>query len=259
MHGRMNAKICRSQTLKTMMRSILQFILVLAVVVIPSLNAQQGNLRKPNPAEQKVLGKYITTITVLLDQFLSDDWDETKDYSVDEQVYVHRNSGRPLDIDEMFQRSYDAHPGSERYASKIEPLIEKLEQAQDMNEKMKIGAEAQKLMHLRVEVHFNRANLGDIEPPPGQNRDLQIPGTALAYKTKNNVTTPGSAACVLAFGHWQPLKWNAEHGWYHFTFTHPVNTPFIENIEIRMYGAEDRIDELLHNVDWKQVNGALAP
>jgi hypothetical protein len=38
---------------------------------------------------------------------------------------------------------------------------------------------------------------------------------------------------------------------------HPPNSPFIENIEIRIYGADDRIQELLHKIDWKQINAAL--
>jgi len=112
------------------------------------------------------------------------------------------------------------------------------------------------LMHVRVEVHFNRESIGDINPPPPQNPDLHIPGTAFAYKTAANPTSHG-VAFVLAFGNWAPLKWDAEHRWYRFKFAHPQNTPFIENIEIGIYGAPDRVEELLHKIDWKQVNDAL--
>jgi hypothetical protein len=38
-----------------------------------------------------------------------------------------------------------------------------------------------------------------------------------------------------------------------------VHTPAIENIEIKMEGSPDRIQELLHSVDWKRVNQALTP
>jgi hypothetical protein len=234
------------------------FLILAALFLQLPLFGADGSMRKPSPAEQKVLDKYVAAINAVLDQFRSEDWDENADYAVDDQVNVHPNSGRPVDIDEMFQRSYEAHPGSARYTAKIQPLVEQLGAAQDINEKMKVGAEAQKLMHVQVEVHFNVASQGDIEPPPSQNQELKIPGTAFAYKTTGNPPTHGGA-CILAFGHWQPLKWNAENGWYRFTFTHPVNTPYIENIVVRIDGADDRMNELLHNIDWKQVNGALTP
>jgi hypothetical protein len=36
-----------------------------------------------------------------------------------------------------------------------------------------------------------------------------------------------------------------------------VNSPYIENVVINFYGAPDRIDELLHSIDWAKVNGAM--
>lgn len=219
--------------------------------------AANAQLRDPDPKEKEVLAKYRTVVNEILDQFRSDDWDETVDYEVGDDVSVAPNADRPLDVNEMFQRSYNLRPGSQRYTSKILPSLQKLQETQNISEKQKLGKEIQKFMHLRVEVHFNVANVGDIEPPPSQNTDLKIAGAAFAYKTKNNVTNADSAAAILAFGNWQPVKWDAEHGWYHFHFVHLVNTPYIENVVVNLYGASDRIDELLHSIDWKRVNDAL--
>ena len=44
---------------------------------------------------------------------------------------------------------------------------------------------------------------------------------------------------------------------YRNFFVHKPDTPFIENIEVRIFGSEDRIKELLRKIDWRQVNTAL--
>ena len=231
----------------------LMFIPILLALLAPA----HAELRPPTAAEKAALDKYRAVINQILDQCRSDDWDEQVDYEVGDDVNVAPNTGRPLDVNEMFQRSYNVRPGSPRYASKILPTFQKLQETQDISEKQRLGKELQKFMHLRVEVHFNVTNVGDINPPPGQNADLKISGTAFAYKTKNNVTNPDSGAAILAFGNWGPLKWDAEHGWFHFHFVHPVNSPYIENVVINVYGAPDRIDELLHSIDWTKVNDAM--
>ena len=61
----------------------------------------------------------------------------------------------------------------------------------------------------------------------------------------------------MAFGDWSPLHWDADHGWYNFAFKHPQNSAFIENVEIRIGGADDRIQQLIRAIDWRQVNTAM--
>lgn len=231
--------------------------LMLIPVLLALFSSAHAELRPPTAAEKAVLDKYRTVINQILDQCRSDDWDEKVDYEVSDDVYVHPNSGRPLDVNEMFQRSYDVHYGSDRFNKKVLPPTQKLQETSDMKEKMKYGAEAQKSMRLRIEVHFNYVEASDIEPPPGENPDLKISGAAFAYKTKNHVTDANSGAAILGFGNWQPLKWDSDHKAYYFHFVHPVNSPYIENVVINFYGASDRIDELLHSIDWTKVNDAM--
>jgi hypothetical protein len=236
-----------------MLRRLIGFTSTFLLLANPAL----AELRKPTAAEQAVLQKYRDVINKVLDQFQSDDWDESVDFSVDDEVTVHTDSGRPLDVDELSQRTYRVRNGSARFNNLILPVLQKIEQEPDPFKKGEVAKPIQNLNSLQVEVHFNIESLG-INPPPASNHDLHIPGTAMAYPVSDNALSHGSAY-VLAFGNWKGLKWDADHGWYHFHFAHPQNTPYIENIEIRIFGADDRIQELFHAIDWNQVNAALTP
>jgi len=236
-----------------MKRQLLLFILAGAFAIIPF--SAWAELRKPNPAEQKVLTRYMTIINRVLDHFQGDDWNERVDYAVDDEVMVHPDSGRPLDVDEMFQRTYDVRPGSERFTRMVQPVIDRMQQEPDINKKSEIIKRVQDQMHLQVEVRFNRETIA-VDPPPAANADLRIPGAAFAYKV-NHSTSAHGISYILAFGSWSQMNWDDKSHTYHFKFAHPQNTAYIENIEILVSGAPDRLEELLHSVDWKQVNDAL--
>jgi hypothetical protein len=213
-------------------------------------------LRPANPAEEKVIAQYSSVMTHILDQMLTDDWqeEEGKRYTFDD-VLVNSEPDRPLDVNCLLERRYDARADSERFRRVLAPLMEKMEQQSDVEAKARIGSQVQALMHLAVSVHFNRTNVG-IDPALSQNRDLGIPGVDRTYKVRDDSFGHGSAY-VLLFGNWQRARWDADNGWLHFVFAHPNGTPYIENIEIRLYGADDRIQEMLHMIDWKQVNEAM--
>ncbi|HSS95641.1 MAG TPA: hypothetical protein VLK33_01350 [Terriglobales bacterium] len=213
------------------------------------------NLRPPTAAEKQVLEKYETVINKTLDQFQSDDWDENVDYSVDENAAVGTNTGRPLDVDEMFQRTYRVRNGSERWNRVVGPQMAKLQDEPDMSKKMAIGQALQALTSVEVEVHFNSAVSIDA-PPTGNKGYMQVPGAAMAYHATTNPFNHGSAY-VLLFGNWQAMKWDAGKTAYPFHFAHPQNTPFIENVVIQIYGADDRIQELLKKIDWNAVNAGI--
>jgi len=230
--------------------------IVLLLVLCVAQAGLAEKLRPANPAEEKVIARYNSVMTHILDQILTDDWqeDEGKRYTFDD-VLVNSDSDRPLDVNCLLERSYNARPDSERFRKVLAPLMEKMEQESDVQSKAKMGAQVQALMHLTVSVHFNRTNTS-IAPAPSQNRDLGISGVDRTYKVHDDSLGHGSAY-VLLFGNWQTAKWDANNGWLHFVFTHPNGTPYIENIEIRLYGADDRIQEMLHTINWKQVNEAM--
>jgi hypothetical protein len=112
-------------------------------------------------------------------------------------------------------------------------------------------------MHLQVEVHFNMLVVPMITAPDAK-RDPKISGATFVHQDRNNPFGHG-VAYVLFFSNGRTGKWDETNGVYRNAFVHPPNSPFIENLEIRIYGADDRIKELLHKIDWKQVNAALTP
>ena len=229
----------------------------LAVVcfVLSSVIAAFAALRAPTDAERVALDKYVSAVNHVLDQFQSDDWTGKVDYSLDDPEVNTNDPGVPLDINELTQRSYTVRYGSKRWNEKLSPLAERIMATNDWAEKGKIGSQMRALQDVQVQVHFNRSNIG-FDPPPTSNQDLHIPGAAFAYKIGGSPTGHGTSY-VLAFGNWSNSKWDADHRWYHFHFVHPQNTPYIENIEVEIFGADDRIQELLHSIDWNAMNSAL--
>src|SRR5882672_4739174 len=184
-----------------------RFIFAVCIALVP-LNAW-AELRKPSLGEDKALRQYATVINQVLDHFQGEDWNERVDSAFDEDIMVQPDSGRPLDVNEVFQRSYDVRPGSGRFNRVVQPVIDKAQQEPDPNKKTEIIKGVQDQMRLRVEVRFNRENI-DVEPPPAANTDLHLPGAAFAYKIKDPAAAHG-AAYLLAFGNWSQLSWDVQH------------------------------------------------
>ena len=79
---------------------------------------------EPTPAEQKAITKYADTMNKLLDQFRSPDWDEKIDTTIDHPT-VSTFGDRPMDIDQLLQRTYEVRKDSKRYKTLIEPRLQK--------------------------------------------------------------------------------------------------------------------------------------
>ena len=230
---------------------------ILALLVISSaLYAWVFDFRPPTPQERRVLERFSQVIDQVLAQFKNADWEENVDRSLAE-VEVNPNSDYPLHLNTFVQRTYDVRGSSERYKEQVLPLVKEMVQSSDLEQKKELNQQIQDLMHVQVRIRINQPHIAVI-PKPEENQDLQIPGAAIAYKIKNEDYSSG-VAYVLLFGDVHALQWNPEHNWFDYNFVHAADTPAIENVEFRIYGAEDRIQELLQNVDWKQVNNALTP
>lgn len=230
---------------------------ILALLLIAScLYVWAFDFRPPTLQEQKVLDKFSKVVDQLLAQFKDADWEENVDRSLAD-VEVNPTSDYPLQLNSFVQRTYDVRGSSERYREHILPLVKEMVQSSDFEQKKELNQQIQALMHVQVRIRLNQPHIAVI-PKPEENQDLQVPGTALAYKVRNEDYGSGTAY-VLFFGDPHALKWNPEHNWFDYTFAHRGNTPVAENVEFRIYGADDRIQQLLQNVDWKQVNNALTP
>jgi hypothetical protein len=210
--------------------------------------------RQPTAAETQAITRFTQTMDKVLNQFHSDDWDENIDFTIQHPM-VNLMDDRPLDIDELIQRTYQVRSGSKRYQTMVVPLQKKAELEKDLTKKQIEAAEAQDLMQLQVQVHFNMFVVPMITGPDAK-RDPKIPGATFVHQDRNNPFGHG-VAYVMFFSNGKPGKWDETNGVYRNQFVHPPNSPFIENLEIRIFGPEDRIKELLRKIDWKQVNAAL--
>ena len=208
----------------------------------------------PTPAEQKVITKYANTMNKVLDQFRSPDWDEKIDSTIDHPT-VGTFGDRPMDIDQLLQRTYEVRKDSKRYKTLVLPRLQKLATEKDISKKQLEAARIEDLQHLQVQVHFNMLVVPMINGPDPK-VDPKIPGATFVHKDRNNPFSHG-VAYVLFFSNGKAGRWEEVNDVYRNFFVHKADTPFIENIEVRIFGPEDRIKELLRKIDWRQVNTAL--
>jgi hypothetical protein len=220
------------------------------------LSGTAFDFRPPTEQEQKVLDKYSNAIDKILSQFKDEDWEENVDQSL-ANAEVNPNSDQPLTLDSFVQRTYDVRGSSERYKQMVLPLVKSMVQSSDLEEKKELNQQIQDLMHVQVQVRLNRLWIPLI-PTPQENKDLQIEGATLAYKIKNDAYSSGTAY-VLLFGDARALEWDPERNAFRYKFANAGGAPAIENVEFRIYGAEDHIQQLLHSIDWRRANDALTP
>lgn len=220
------------------------------------LRATAFDFRPPTAQEHKVLDKYSKAIDKILAQFKDEDWEENVDQSL-ANAEVNPNSDQPLTVDCFVQRTYDVRGSSDRYKQMVLPLVKNMVQSSDLEEKKELNQQVQDLMHVQVQVRLNRAWIPVI-PTPQENQDLRIEGAAVAYKIKNDGYSSGTAY-VLLFGDPRALEWDPEHNAFRYKFANAGGVPAIENVEFRIYGAEDRIQQLLYSIDWRSAHDALTP
>jgi hypothetical protein len=208
----------------------------------------------PTPDEQTAITKYADTMNKVLDQFRSPDWDEKIDATIDHPT-VSTFGDRPMDIDQLLQRTYEVRKDSKRYQTLILPRLQKLASEKDVSKKQLEAARIEDLQHLQVQVHLNMLVVPMITGP-NPRVDPKVPGATFVHQDRNNPFSHG-VAYVLFFSSSKNGRWEEVNDVYRNFFVHKPDTPFIENIEVRIFGSEDRIKELLRKVDWKQVNSAL--
>lgn len=208
----------------------------------------------PTPKERKVLEKYSRVIDNVLAQFKDETWQENVDQSL-ANVEVDPNSEFPLHVNAFVQRTYLVRDNSQRYKEMVLPLVRQMVLTSDLDQKRELNQQVQDLTRIQVQVRLNQPHIA-VTPKPEDNHDLQIPGTALAYKIDDTRFFSGSGY-VLLFGDPKALSWNSYHNWFDYKFMSGTNASSLENVEFLITGAEDRIQELLRTVDWKQVNSAL--
>lgn len=215
------------------------------------------SVEEPSPAQTKVLDKAIPIIIKVLDQFNSSDWELSSDfYNGDPLVSIHPNV--PIDIDQNFEREYKAAENSERFNRLIKPMYNRINEMMQQqpipyDSVTALGDKVKAMSNVTVYVYINRTALNIV---PNAKTDLKIPGVAIAQKAPGEYFKSDKRYSYwLCFGNWQTAK-AGENG-FTFKFKHPNDTPFIENIVVIFFGADDRVQELLNKIDWKVLNDAL--
>jgi len=212
--------------------------------------------RKPTPEEQVAITKYSQHINKMLDQFRGPAWEEKMDFALADPM-VNPSPNRPLELTEIFQRTYNLRKTSAHYKTTITPLIAKMEKIKDQGDKQLQHARIEDLLHVQIRVNCN-VLVSTLHPGPVKKNAILVPGSYSAYIDEDNPYGYGASYTIL-FGNAKSSRWDPAAGYYYYKFIHPSNSPNIENIEIRIFGADDRIKELLKKIDWKQVTQALTP
>ena len=238
-------------------------ILVLLFFTIHSAIAQN---RAATPVETKVIQKAVNAVVPVIDGFENKDWGKTAGGADEPQYFsVQTKPDVVMGVAPFNEWHFEVREGSERYNKIEKPYIDKMAanppdagNEKQMKENANEGARVNKLMNVYVEVMVNEKNL-PVKPLKGGVTDLKIPGTFFTYKQPENkiigFQRVGLSSYVLAFGNWRTAKFADAD--YQFHFTHPLATPYIENIVIIISGADDRVQEILHKTDWSKINEGL--
>ncbi|HET9709373.1 MAG TPA: hypothetical protein VFP39_13840 [Gemmatimonadales bacterium] len=229
----------------------LPLLLAVALAVPSALNAQ-GQLHEPTVAEHRVLDPAISAITRVLDRFGDDDWDKTSD-SFGDNVLVSDDPDVPLDIDQNFERTYSVRQDSNRWHAVIEPLMQQLQQSMagsDYAAQRRVGGKIRSLSTVTVDVYINRADFSVDTTVTGTTR-VTIAGAALAYRVPPDSGAESQGPTyTIGFGKWRGQR---------FAFVHRPKSAAIENIVVRITGADDRIRDVLAHVDWRMLGSVLTP
>jgi hypothetical protein len=233
--------------------------LVIAALLAPFARAVAQSQRDLTPPEQALVDRAAVVLGKALDQFRSDDWVEKIEYGYD-GASAPVEPRAPLQVG-LLRRSYHVRQGSARWNQRIAPLMPPLPADGEMTPAamqamVRARDKFRPLMDLWVEASFNESVSARIAPPPPANADLHLPGVARAWRTVDSDGKPDRGA-VLLFGDWAHARWEAEHGAWRFAFRNPPGSVVIENVQVHIEGAADRIDELLRTVDWRAVDSLI--
>ena len=259
---------------------MIKFLLCAAITIVLLNNLFAQSVKEPSPAEKKLLHKSIVIIQSVLDQFGNNDWTLDQDwYNIDPLVPTDYKDNGPIGIDQNFERDYVVNQNSKRFNEIIKPLYEKSQaledkvvakikkyennpspQAEKEYEKKDpltdsldaLNNKLEELNELHVYAYINNLYIKG-KPVKG----LSIPGAAMVTKLNGGHFAPDFfKSYYIAFGNWKDAEWSTDEKAYYYKFKDTAK-PSIQNLVIIMTGAQDRMKELMHKIDWSVLNKAL--
>jgi hypothetical protein len=225
--------------------------------------------RPANDKEQQALNKLVTTMDDnLTPKLLDDDW-ELKSETANDILVAELPFARPL----MFcSNAYRA----DFKLKESSPLYSRLNDSSNyymaQSSKTEDGTLSLKLMEksmaflaqqgYAIAVVENSPAFYLQDPGGGQMIDhytkLTVPGAALAFQIwyKGVKGDEPTQQTVLCFGNWKnDLVKTADIRWsFPYSFQHPKNTPFIENIVIVIHADATRANDIIKRIDWTKMN-----
>jgi len=155
--------------------------------------------------------------------------------------------------DQYFKGDFGLDPRSELYHKLIDPLDnefirmsgEKPEPGDSMNA---ITKKEKEIGGYYIYVYFNKKNIEG-----KQFTGAKIPDAALV--TKINYSFRDSCnwnSYFIAFGNWKNAEQNSEE--YTYKFKNKPGSQKFENVVVVLTGVESRIEKLLKDIKWNEVN-----
>jgi hypothetical protein len=243
--------------------------------IVNSILAQ--SLREPNAVEKKVLDKAVPVIVGVLDKCNDDNWNlEQNWYDDNPLVPVNYNEKGPIDINQNFERDYEVNLDSKRFNDIIKPVYDKSQALTDKvvalvkeSEKnpQKNNKSESDLLKDSLKVVNNKldelselhvfAYINDHSVKGRPVKDLSVPGASMVTKFNGgHLSLDYFKSYYIAFGNWKSAKWSSDLKAYFYKFK-DTPKPTVQNIVIIMTGAQDRMKELMHKINWSVLNKAL--
>ena len=254
--------------MKKLQTKLFLFLVLATGWVLPAFSQ---SLKEPSPTEKKFLVKPIHIIQSVLDQFGDNDWSlDSDDFNNNPVVPINDDGTGPINIDSDFERIYKVKENSKRYNTLIKPLAEKEKILSDKLSQMpqeeagkdnstydSLIAKGKQLSELYEIDVYAYINDDFIKGRPINEPDINVKGASIVTKlNKGYYADENWTSYFLAFGNWKNIKLNKEFNCYYYKFKN-TKTSSIQNIVIVMTGAQDRMKELMHKIDWSVLNKAL--
>lgn len=229
--------------------------MMLALSGISPLASAQS-LRAPTPAEKAALQKVVNALSLITNSFNDSYW-ETAENNFDPELYVPAGARPQCGIG--YTIKLRLKKDSPEYHKLLDPLLAYLKSAKPDYEKIvAMSKNLQKRSIVIIDIELNSEAIG-FGTGSKQSKQLNVAGASKAFiEAGDNNNSSNNGAYVLAFGNWKNAKYDADNEAFRFRFTHPPQTPYIENVTLRMGGDDDKIQEMMRDADWNSLNTALA-
>ncbi len=242
---------------------IVQRLLLFILLFVSALSCLAQECRPATADEKKVLEKMINTIKQQLESpLLQDGWIEESEKTPlpDPQIAKSPGPVRPLmSCSFVFDAQLKVDPNSNRGkmladSAKYYSDLGTTESAQKM---FAVLGRSEINIHAIENVPYLNIHVS----PSAKIKKLIVPGVAIVLQSSDTNNGPDQEDVQFYFGNWDNAKVTSGNDAYkiRYPFQHPVGTPYIVNMMVRLKGSAQAIDPILKKINWEKLNEALTP